>query len=143
MILLRLRLTQNALQLPFFFFFCFFLSSVLLDGLAKAICLYFIYFCFRHVGPLSDFNSMICRVLSRNVLERQTVVGDLSESMYILALRLAAPAVKRRESTDCTQISITKSQIKLLISAVRIYLSALSLVWAFVSWISKFRQCRL
>ena len=114
--------------ITFLFFFCFFLLSVLLDGLTKAICLYFIYFCFRHVRPLSDFNSMICRVLSRNVLERQTVVADLSETMYILALPLAAPAVKRCESTDCTQILITKSQIKLLISAIRIYLSALSLV---------------
>ena len=49
------------------------------------------------------------------------------EHVYPCSLSRSA-RVKRRESTDCTQILITKSHIKLRISAVRIYLPALYLV---------------
>ena len=50
--LLRLSVTPKALQLSFYFFFSF--SSVLLDGLTKVICVFFFYFSFRIMWPISD-----------------------------------------------------------------------------------------
>ena len=51
---LRFPVTQNALKLPFFFFFSFFILSVPSDGLTKAVFLYFNYFWFMCVWPISD-----------------------------------------------------------------------------------------
>ena len=42
----------KLLQLSFYFFFSF--SSVLLDGLTKVICVFFFYFSFRIMWPISD-----------------------------------------------------------------------------------------
>ena len=54
--LLRLRVAQKALQLPLKFFFFSFLPCCrcFSNGLAKVICIFFSYNCFRHVWPGSD-----------------------------------------------------------------------------------------
>ena len=52
---LRLCVTQKALQLPvLFLFFSFFFSSLFLDGLTKAVCVFFFYCCFKCMWPISD-----------------------------------------------------------------------------------------
>ena len=64
-----MRVTRKALQLFFYFFFSF--SSVFLDGLAKAVCVFFFYCCLRHVRrPISDIANMIWRVLFCHVIEK-------------------------------------------------------------------------
>ena len=46
--LLHLRVTQKALQLPFFFF-CFSFLSLSLDGLAKVVGIFFFYYSFKRL----------------------------------------------------------------------------------------------
>ena len=59
-LILRLRVTQNALQLPFFFSALFFFSTVFLDGLTKVFCVFSVSYCFRHVWPKPVFQCLTC-----------------------------------------------------------------------------------
>ena len=71
-IFLRLRVTQNALQLLFFPFFVSFFLALFLDGLSKAFCGCLIFRYPRHVWPVPGlfprthweiFLSMFCLLL--------------------------------------------------------------------------------
>ena len=108
---LRLHVTQNASQWSFFFSFSFSLSSVLLHGLTKAICLFLIYFCFSLVWPISDlfaWHDVCFKVMS--VRDKQ-LMTDLRKSMWDLALWVPLPAARRRESTDFIKILIPNHKL--------------------------------
>ena len=54
-IFLHLRKTQEALQLPFQFFFSFYFSSLFLDRLPKVIFKFFSDCCFKRMWPRSKY----------------------------------------------------------------------------------------